>query len=112
MVFWEGVSRADMSRVFRKRGGDHRGEGLDRFVRLHIGSRRDGVLSLELDASLAWLALTLTPGLAARLCGRLLRRVGSPQGNFCAPPSPLGNCNFPPAVGGRESTPLESTHSP
>src|SRR5437879_13219930 len=58
------------------------GEGLDRFVRLHIGSRRDGVLSLELDASLAWLALTLTPGLAARLCGRLLRRVGSPAGSL------------------------------
>jgi len=75
------------------------GEGLDRFVRLHIGSRRDGVLSLELDASLAWLALTLTPGLAARLCGRLLRRFGSPEEIFRAPLSALETCNLPAAVG-------------
>jgi len=54
---------------------------------------------LELDASLAWLALTLTPGLAARLCGRLLRRFGSPEEIFRAPLSALETCNLPAAVG-------------
>src|ERR1700730_17138413 len=31
---------------------------------------------MELDASLSWLALALTPGLACRWCARLLRKIG------------------------------------
>src|SRR6202051_1564856 len=39
---------------------------------------------MELDASLSWLALALTPGLACRLCARLLRKMGSPDRIFHA----------------------------
>ena len=53
---------------------------------------------MELDASLSWLALTLTPGLAARLSGRLLRRFGSPDEIFRAPLSALEACDLPAAV--------------
>jgi DNA processing protein len=31
------------------------------------------------DQSLGWLALALTPGLGARMAGKLLRAVGSPE---------------------------------
>ena len=34
---------------------------------------------MELDSSLSWLALTLTPGIAARLSARLLKEFGSPD---------------------------------
>ena len=53
---------------------------------------------MELDASLSWLALTLTPGLAARLCARLLREFGSPECVFQASLKRLEACGLPAAV--------------
>jgi DNA processing protein len=50
---------------------------------------------MQLDTSLSWLALTLTPGLAARLSARLLRRFGSPEGVFRASPGDLEGCHLP-----------------
>src|SRR6266478_5510274 len=37
---------------------------------------------MQSDASLSWLALALTPGLASRLSARVLRRFDSPVGVF------------------------------
>jgi hypothetical protein len=37
---------------------------------------------VEPAASLSWLALTLTPGIAARLSARLLREFGTPEQVF------------------------------
>lgn len=53
---------------------------------------------MELDASLSWLALTLTSGLASRLCGRLLKRFESPEKIFAAPLAALESCSLPAAV--------------
>src|ERR1700674_3590690 len=53
---------------------------------------------MELDSSLSWLALSLTPGLAARLSARLLRRFDSPDGIFRASLPELEACNLPAAV--------------
>ena len=39
---------------------------------------------MDLDASLYWLALTVTPGLGARLTSKLLRHFGSPEAVFRA----------------------------
>ncbi len=50
---------------------------------------------MEPDASLSWLALTLTPGLAARLSARLLRQFGSPDGVFRASLTQLEACHLP-----------------
>jgi DNA processing protein len=50
---------------------------------------------MELDYSLSWLALALTPGLAARLCARLLREFGSPEAVFRAPLARLEACHLP-----------------
>jgi DNA processing protein len=50
---------------------------------------------MELDASLSWLALALTPGLACRLCARLLKRFGSPDGIFRASLTQLEACSIP-----------------
>jgi DNA processing protein len=50
---------------------------------------------MQLDASLSWLALALTPGSAARLSGRLLRRFGSPEGVFGASRADLESCHIP-----------------
>jgi DNA processing protein len=50
---------------------------------------------VELEASLSWLALTLTPGIAARLSARLLREYGSPEGVFRASLSGIESCNVP-----------------
>ena len=50
---------------------------------------------MELDASLSWLALTLTPGVAARLSARLLREFGSPDDVFRASPAQLRACAVP-----------------
>ncbi|HYA97722.1 MAG TPA: DNA-processing protein DprA [Methylomirabilota bacterium] len=50
------------------------------------------------DSSLSWLALTLTPGIAARLSARLLRRFGSPEEVFRAPLTGLEACHLPAAV--------------
>ncbi len=53
---------------------------------------------MEPDSSLSWLALTLTPGLAARLSARLLRQFGSPDGVFRASLTELEACNLPAPV--------------
>ena len=53
---------------------------------------------MELDASLSWLALTMTPGIAARLSARLLEEFGSPEEVFRAPLPQLQRCNLPAAV--------------
>src|SRR5215467_4816691 len=50
---------------------------------------------MQLDASLPWLALALTPGLASRLCARLLKQFGSPDGVFRASRSALESCHVP-----------------
>jgi DNA processing protein len=50
---------------------------------------------MEPEASLSWLALTLTPGIAARLSSRLLREFGTPDGVFHASLTALEACNLP-----------------
>jgi DNA processing protein len=50
---------------------------------------------MQLDSSLSWLALSLTPGLAARLSSRVLRQFGSPDGVFRASLSDLEACHLP-----------------
>lgn len=50
---------------------------------------------MQLDVSLSWLALALTPGLAARLSARVLRQFGSPEGVFRASRSDLEACHLP-----------------
>ena len=50
---------------------------------------------MQLDASLSWLALELTPGLASRLCARVLRQFGSPEGVFRASRAGLEACHLP-----------------
>jgi DNA processing protein len=50
---------------------------------------------MQLDNSLSWLALSLTPGLAARLCSRVLRQFGSPDGVFRASLPDLEACHLP-----------------
>jgi len=50
---------------------------------------------MQLDSSLSWLALALTPGLASRLCARLLKRFGSPDEIFRASLPDLDGCNLP-----------------
>jgi DNA processing protein len=49
---------------------------------------------MELEASLSWLALTMTPGIAARLSARLLREFGSAEAVFRAPLTRLEACNL------------------
>jgi DNA processing protein len=53
---------------------------------------------MELDASLSWLALALTPGLASRLSARVLRKFGSPDSVFRAPLTELESCKLPAEV--------------
>ena len=53
---------------------------------------------MEPEASLPWLALTMTPGIAARLSARLLREFGSPDGVFRASLTALEGCNLPAPV--------------
>lgn len=53
---------------------------------------------MDLDASLSWLALQLTPGLGSRLTGRLLRQFGSPEEVFRASLTELEACRLPAAV--------------
>ena len=53
---------------------------------------------MELDASLFWLALALTPGLECRLCARLLRKIGSPDSIFHASLTELESCSLPARV--------------
>jgi DNA processing protein len=53
---------------------------------------------VELDASLYWLALGLTPGLGARLTGRLLAHFSSPEKVFRASLTELEACRLPAPV--------------
>jgi DNA processing protein len=53
---------------------------------------------MQLDASLSWLALGLTPGLASRLSARVLRRFDSPEGVFRASLTDLESCHLPAPV--------------
>ena len=46
------------------------------------------------DTYLGWLALGLTPGLGARLAGKLLREFGSPGAIFAAPLTSLEACRI------------------
>jgi DNA processing protein len=50
---------------------------------------------MQLDASLSWLALGLTPGLASRLSARVLRQFGSPEGVSRASKRDLETCHLP-----------------
>jgi DNA processing protein len=50
---------------------------------------------MQLDASLSWLALGLTPGLASRLSARVLKEFGSPDDVFRASPGDLEACHLP-----------------
>ncbi len=50
---------------------------------------------MQLDSSLSWLALGLTPGLASRLSARVLREFGSPEGVFRASKRDLEACHLP-----------------
>ncbi len=52
---------------------------------------------MELEASLDWLALMLTPGLGARLAGKVLRHFGSPERVFHASLTELEACHLPAA---------------
>ncbi len=52
---------------------------------------------MELDASLDWLSLSLTPGLGSRLTGKLLREFGSPGEVFRASLTALEACHLPAA---------------
>jgi DNA processing protein len=53
---------------------------------------------MQLDTSLSWLAMALTPGLASRLSARLLKRFESPEGIFRASLPQLESCNLPTPV--------------
>jgi DNA processing protein len=53
---------------------------------------------MQLDASLSWLALALTPGLASRLSARVLRKFDSPEGVFRASLPELESCHLPVPV--------------
>jgi len=52
----------------------------------------------ETDQYLGWLALALTPGLGARLAGKLLREFGSPEAVFGASITALEAQHLPAAV--------------
>ncbi len=53
---------------------------------------------MDLDHSLSWLALRLTPGLGARLMGKLLRQFGGPEEIFRASLTELEGCQLPAAA--------------
>ena len=53
---------------------------------------------MDLDHSLPWLALRLTPGLGARLTAKLLRHFGSPEEIFRASLTELEACQLPVAA--------------
>lgn len=52
---------------------------------------------MELDLSLDWLSLSMTPGLGSRLIGKLLRQFGSPERVFRASLTELEACQLPAA---------------
>src|SRR5579862_5237816 len=53
---------------------------------------------MDSDHYLGWLALALTPGLGARMAGKLLREMGSPQQIFNASLTELESHHLPAAV--------------
>jgi DNA processing protein len=53
---------------------------------------------MDSDHYLGWLALALTPGLGARMAGKLLREMGSPQHIFNASLTELEGHHLPAAV--------------
>ena len=53
---------------------------------------------MDLDASLHWLGLSVTPGLAARLTSRLLKTLGPPEAIFSASLTELEACRLPAPV--------------
>jgi DNA processing protein len=53
---------------------------------------------MDADQYLGWLALALTPGLGARMAGRLLRALGSPEAIFDASLTELEGQHLPAAV--------------
>jgi len=53
---------------------------------------------MDLDASLHWLGLSVTPGLGARLTSRLLKAFGTPEAVFAASLTALESCRLPAAV--------------
>src|ERR1700730_11601792 len=53
---------------------------------------------MDLEHSLPWLALRLTPGLGARLAGKLLRQFGAAQEIFRASLTELDSSQLPAAV--------------
>ncbi len=59
---------------------------------------------MELEASLDWVSLSMTPGLGSRLTGKLLRQFGSPEGIFRASLTELEACRLP-------SAPAQAIHS-
>ena len=52
---------------------------------------------MELEASLDWLSLSMTPGLGSRFAGKLLRQFGSPKEIFRASLTELEACRLPSA---------------
>jgi DNA processing protein len=52
---------------------------------------------VELDLSLDWLSLAMTPGLGSRLIGKLLRQFGTPEKVFRASLTELEACQLPAA---------------
>jgi DNA processing protein len=52
---------------------------------------------VELEASLDWLSLSMTPGLGSRFTGKLLRQFGSPAQIFRASLTELEACRLPSA---------------
>ena len=59
---------------------------------------------MDLDHSLPWLALRLTPGLGARLAGKLLRHFGSPEEIFRASLTELEASQLPVAAAAAQAT--------
>lgn len=53
---------------------------------------------MDSDRYLGWLALALTPDLGARMAGKLLREMGSPQRIFNASLTELESHHLPAAV--------------
>ena len=53
---------------------------------------------MDSDQYLGWLALALTPGLGARMAGKLLREFGSPEAIFNASLTALEAQRLPAAV--------------
>ena len=55
-------------------------------------------MGTELERYTYWLAVTLTPGVGARLAAELLKHFGSPERVFAAPLTELEARGLPPPV--------------